>query len=99
MTGVQTCALPIYYYQENLNDFSWVNFISDYYKVRKNNPDYVYGDPNYIWNVLRYMIYDELGTTSISYDCEGEALNVALTNNNLVDKNLDNDYNIGPTRG
>lgn len=45
------------------------------------------------------MIYDELGTTSISYDCEGEALNVALTNNNLVDKNLDNDYNIGPTRG
>lgn len=87
------------YYQENLNDFSWVNFISDYYKVRKNNPDYVYGDPNYIWNVLRYMIYDELGTTLISYDCEGEALNVALTNNNLVDKNLDNDYNIGPTRG
>lgn len=87
------------YYEETLNDFSWVNFIADHYKIKENDPGCVYGDPNYIWNVLRYMTYDELGNTSINYDCKGEPISVVLTNNNLVDKSLDNNYNIGSTRG
>ncbi len=87
------------YYENNLNDFTWTDFIARHYKIVKNNPDFVYGDPNYIWNVLRYLQADDKGVILIEYDYKGETIKVELTNQNMLDKNEVDTYNNNLRRG
>jgi len=68
-------------------------------KIVKNNPDFVYGDPNYIWNVLRYLQADDKGVILIEYDYKGETIKVELTNQNMLDKNEVDTYNNNLRRG
>ncbi len=85
------------YYENNFNDFSWTNLIAEHYKIAKNDPNYVYGDSNYLWNVLRYLDMDERGQVVISYDCKGEKINIVLNNLN-IDKTMTENYNNGMQR-
>lgn len=87
------------YYENNFNDFTWTDFIARHYKLVKNKPDFVYGDPNYIWNVLRYLETDANGVIHIEYDYKGETIKVELTNQNMLDKNEVDNYNNDMKRG
>lgn len=87
------------YYENNFNDFTWTDFIAKHYKLVKNKPDFVYGDPNYIWNVLRYLEVDANGVIHIEYDYKGETIKVELTNQNMLDKNEVDNYNSNLRRG
>lgn len=87
------------YYENNFNDFTWTDFIAKHYKLVKNKPDFVYGDPNYIWNVLRYIQTDANGVIYIEYDYKGETIKVELTNQNMLDKNEVDNYNSNLRRG
>lgn len=87
------------YYENNFNDFTWTDFIARHYKLVKNKPDFVYGDPNYIWNVLRYLETDDNGVIHIEYDYKGETIKVELTNQNVLDKNEVDNYNNDMRRG
>lgn len=81
------------YYQENFNDFSWTNLINLHYQKKNNDPNYVYGDPNYLWNVLKYLSTNENFEAKIDYYYNGELISVILTNTNYLDNALSSEYN------
>lgn len=80
------------YYQEHFDDFSWTNLIAEHYKKVNNDPNFVYGDPNYLNNVLRYLPLTD-GKAMISYKWRGEDITVELYNQNLLDKSEVVNYN------
>lgn len=71
----------IEYYQNNFNDFSWVNIIPN---AKGNN----YGDPNYIWNVLRYLDTGTRGDANIEYYYQDNLISIDLMNTNVYNNEL-----------
>jgi len=86
------------YYQDNPSDFSWINLIAEHYKVAKKDPDFVYGDPIYLANVLRYLPLKD-GKALIEYDYKGETIVIELVNELLLDNVEVENYNNGQQRG
>lgn len=64
------------HYKNDFTDFSWLNMITN---AKGTN----YGDPNYIWNVLRYLDTGTRGEADIQYYYGDELINVDLTNTNV----------------
>lgn len=71
----------IEHYKENLNDFSWTNIIPN---AKGNN----YGDPNYLWNVLRYLDTGTRGDAKIEYYYQDELIRIDLMNTNVYNNEL-----------
>ena len=69
------------YYQNNFEDFSWVNLIPSHYGEN-------YGDKDYIWHVLRYLDTDVRGEANIEYFYGSELIKVDLTNTNVYNNEL-----------
>lgn len=69
------------YYQNNFNDFSWIDLILESYGEN-------YGDKDYLWHVLRYLDTDTRGQTTITYYYQGEEINVDLTNTTVYNSEL-----------
>ncbi|MCM1052628.1 MAG: hypothetical protein NC483_01435 [Ruminococcus sp.] len=81
------------YYKNNFNDFSWTTLIQEYYKVKTGDPTYVYGDPNYLWNVLKHVDMGDSSSVMIRYYYQGELIEVSLTNTNKLDNSVFDEYN------
>ena len=86
-------ANTLEYYENNFNDFSWLSYINEYYKIAKNDEYFTHGDPNYVLNVLRYLETNNLGTTEISYYYKGEQIEFSLINTNKLVNNDEIAYN------
>ena len=69
------------YYENNLEDFSWVNLIPNHYGEN-------YGDKDYIWHVLRYLDTGTRGEANIEYNYKDELIKVDLTNTNVYNNEL-----------
>ena len=69
------------HYQNNFEDFSWVNLIPSHYGEN-------YGDKDYIWHVLRYLDTDVRGEANIEYFYGSELIKVDLTNTNVYNNEL-----------
>ena len=71
----------INYYQNNFEDFSWVNLIPNHFGEN-------YGDKDYIWHVLRYLDTNTRGEANIEYCYKEELIEVDLTNTNVYNNEL-----------
>ncbi len=72
---------PLEYYKENFNDFSWTSIIPEHSKEVFGLD--VYGDPEYIWDVLKHLDTDARGNAEIKYCCNGKVISVDITNANV----------------
>lgn len=85
----ENIAKPLEYYMENFNDFSWTDIIPNNSKEALGVE--IYGDPTYIWDVLKYLETDDRGSALITYLYGEETITVDLFNKNV--------YNNGITKG
>lgn len=69
------------YYKEHMEDFSWSTIIPTYSKEVFDKE--TYGDPTYIWDVLKHLETDTRGETTIEYYFNGELITVDIKNTNV----------------
>lgn len=72
------------------------DLIVDYYREIK--PD-GYGDPNYLENIFSYLRTEDRGSITLKFYIGNELKTITLTNQNLIDKSVSEDYNNNLTRG
>ena len=68
-------------YKNDFEDFSWISIITNAKGIN-------YGDPNYLWNVLRYLDTGVRGEANIQYYYGDELINVDLINTNVYNNEL-----------
>lgn len=68
------------YYKTNFNDFSWTTIIPEFSEEVFGNK---FGDPKYIFNVLKHLDTDARGNAEIKYCCNGKVISVDITNANV----------------